>query len=186
MLSLRRPQGSQISLFLDRLAGSSLSYGPVGLSQASPRRFNVDEMRVRLGEGEELFERAKHALDAWRMFELDWAELLPRNPESSVGTNVAVLGRVARLWTMNGCRVVSRIDSAGRYGFAYGTLREHAERGEECFTVELDPTDEAVWYMIRAVSRPRAILAIVGYPLSRRMQRKFREDSAAALRAAIA
>jgi hypothetical protein len=44
-----------------------------------------------------------------------------------------------------------------RYGFAYGTLPEHAEAGDERFAVELRPEDETVWYDIYAFSRPKGI-----------------------------
>ena len=42
-----------------------------------------------------------------------------------------------------------------------------------------------VWYEIRATSKSRAILARVGYPVSRYFQERFRQESALALREAI-
>ena len=68
-----------------------------------------------------------------------------------------------------------------RYGFAYGTLGEHAEQGEERFTVEWNRDDDTVWYGILAFSRPRKLLAIMGYPLSRSLQRGFAAASKAAM-----
>ena len=41
-----------------------------------------------------------------------------------------------------------------RFGFAYGTLREHAESGEERFTVEWSRDDDRVWYDILAFFAP--------------------------------
>src|SRR5262249_20824062 len=66
-----------------------------------------------------------------------------------------------------------------RYGFAYGTLPEHAESGEERFTVEWHEADDAVWYDILAFSRPHQLLVRLGYPLARRLQKRFARDSAA-------
>src|SRR5215469_5408596 len=72
-----------------------------------------------------------------------------------------------------------------RFGFAYGTLIEHAERGEERFTVEWNRSDDQVWYSILAFSVPNKPLAKLGYPLSRMLQRKFAEGSRAAMLQAI-
>jgi uncharacterized protein (UPF0548 family) len=76
------------------------------------------------------------------------------------------------------------VDEAGpvaRFGFAYGTLPGHAESGEERFLVEWDRTGDAVRYDVLAFSRPRHPLARLGYPLTRRAQRRFARDSAAAM-----
>ncbi|MCU1295916.1 MAG: hypothetical protein JWO91_194 [Acidobacteriaceae bacterium] len=68
-----------------------------------------------------------------------------------------------------------------RFGFAYGTLGEHAESGEERFAVEWNQAEDAVWYDILAFSRPHKALAKLGYPLSRVLQKRFAEDSKAAM-----
>lgn len=73
-----------------------------------------------------------------------------------------------------------------RFGFAYGTLSEHAESGEERFTVEWHEQDDAVWYDILAFSRPQQLLARLGYPFARRLQKRFARDSAAAMLRAVA
>lgn len=186
--SLGRPTERAIEAFLDRQADSSLTYEPVGLSSLSPAGYNVDECRRRVGEGERDFERAKDALDTWRALSLDWIELHPAGPSPVVGTDVAVTVRHLGFWSLHACRVVQRFPTSpgdSRYGFSYGTLREHAECGEELFAVELDDSDGSVWYQVRAVSRPRALLARLGYPVSRWLQRKFREDSVRAMAAAV-
>jgi uncharacterized protein (UPF0548 family) len=43
------------------------------------------------------------------------------------------------------CRVVYVVDEPGRRGFAYGTLRGHAESGEELFLVRYDPATDEVY-----------------------------------------
>jgi uncharacterized protein (UPF0548 family) len=70
-----------------------------------------------------------------------------------------------------------------RFGFAYGTLTNHAECGEELFEVFIDSSGD-VLYRIRATSRPRAALAWLGQPIVRLLQAKFRRDSAAAMKRA--
>ena len=72
-----------------------------------------------------------------------------------------------------------------RYGFAYGTLPGHAESGEERFAVEWDQADGGVWYDILAFSRPNHLLARLGYPLTRRTQKRFARVSAAAMQKAV-
>jgi uncharacterized protein (UPF0548 family) len=85
-------------------------------------------------------------------------------------------------YSLNAARIV--VDEEGpmtRYGFAYGTPAEHAERGEERFTVEWNRSDDHVSYHILAFSRPQKMLAQVGYPLSRVLQKIFAEGSKAAI-----
>ncbi|HEX9543896.1 MAG TPA: DUF1990 family protein, partial [Pyrinomonadaceae bacterium] len=64
-----------------------------------------------------------------------------------------------------------------RFGFAYGTLRDHVERGEERFTVEWHKQDNSVWYDILAFSQPRHPLVRLSFPLARMLQKRFVRDS---------
>jgi uncharacterized protein (UPF0548 family) len=119
---------------------------------------------------------------------MGWVELFPAGAAIEPGTNVAVLVRHLGFWSLNGCRVVYGVGDRERessFGFAYGTLTNHAELGEEIFEVRLEPESEAVIYRIQAVSKPRAPLARLGYPIARYFQERFRRDSTQALRRAI-
>jgi uncharacterized protein (UPF0548 family) len=69
-------------------------------------------------------------------------------------------------------RVVYVVDEPDRKGFAYGTLPGHPERGEEAFIVERR-SDESVWLVIRAFSRPANVIYWVGYPALRMVQAVF-------------
>ncbi len=60
-----------------------------------------------------------------------------------------------------------------RFGFAYGTLEDHAESGEERFLVEWNRENDEVWYDLLAFSRPNQFLSRTGYPFTRRAQKKF-------------
>jgi uncharacterized protein (UPF0548 family) len=78
---------------------------------------------------------------------------------------VGVLARALGL-CLNACRVayvVEEEEPVRRFAFAYGTLPEHAESGEERFQVEL-LEDDYVWYDILAFSRPNQLLARLAYP----------------------
>jgi uncharacterized protein (UPF0548 family) len=148
----------------------------------------VDHARVRLGDGEEVFQAARSALSSWEHFRLGWAEVWPPDPPVRQGQVVAVLARILGLWSLNAARIVYVVDRVGpvtAFGFAYGTLSDHAESGEERFLVEWDRREGGVWYDILAFSRPRHFLARLGYPLVRRMQERFRRDSGRALQQAV-
>jgi uncharacterized protein (UPF0548 family) len=95
-----------------------------------------------------------------------------------------VLGRACCMWTLNACRIVHVVDEPRRFGFAYGTLPDHVESGEERFIVEWNQDDDTVWYDILAFSRPNHFLTRLGYPLVRRLQKRFARDSAGTMKKA--
>ena len=115
-------------------------------------------------------------------------EAWPPETPLEVDQVVAVVARLFGLWWLNCCRIVYLVNEerpVKRYGFAYGTLPEHAESGEERFTVEWHEEDDAVWYDILAFSRPRQFLARLGYPHVRQLQKQFARDSGAAMKKAV-
>lgn len=186
MFLTRRPSPPEIEQFLDRSQTLPLSYKPVGIARECPRGYKIDEASSIIGCGEATFAKAKQALKTWQQFDLGWVELHPPGAPVKVGSVVAVLVRHLGFWSLNGCRIVYLIDEAGmKYGFAYGTLTNHAELGEEIFEVSFDPATADVIYRIRAVSKARAVTARVGYPYTRFLQNCFRKDSMAAMRRAL-
>src|SRR5207253_2806761 len=96
----------------------------------------VDHTRIKLGTGQAAFTAAKDALHKWEQFCLAWVE--PFWPDTPIEPRqvVGVLGSACRLWTLNACRIVYVVNEPRKFGFAYGTLPEHVESGEERFTVE--------------------------------------------------
>src|SRR5262249_48997467 len=81
-----------------------------------------------------------------------------------------------------------RLATEGRTGATTSKIsprRDHAERGEVGFLVVWDREEGGVWYDILAFSRPRHLLARRGYPLVRRIQERFRRDSARAMQQAV-
>lgn len=185
MFSLAAPSDDEIRRFISKQKDSGFSYREVGSSAtAVPTGYDVDHNRVGLGGGEVTWRRAKAAIYAWRMFEMPWVGLHWPSVPIQVGTDVAVSVRHFGFNSLNACRIVYVVDDDGpvkRFGFAYGTLAEHAESGEERFMVEWDQDQNRVWYDILAFSRPRKILAKVAYPLSRWLQQKFAKASMAAM-----
>ena len=185
MFSLMAPSEEEIRRFLSEQKNSDFSYRHVGSSTTTvPPGYNLDHHRVELGGGELTWRRAKAAICAWRMFEMPWVSLHWPNAPIQAGTDVAISVQHFGFYSLNACRIVYVVDEDGpvnRFGFAYSTLAEHAESGEERFMVEWNRDHDRVWYDILAFSRPQKILARLGYPLSRALQKKFARASMAAM-----
>jgi uncharacterized protein (UPF0548 family) len=189
MVSLRRPSTDTMREFLTSQSKLGFTYKAVGATASLPPvGYMVNHTRIKLGQGEEVFTRAKDALGRWDQFSLGWLEAWsPRTPIQK-GEVVAVIARNLGLWWLNACRIVYVVDETGsvsRYGFANGTLPDHAGTGEERFLVEWDRTSGEVWYDILAFSRPHFFLIQLGYPYMRRVQRRFGRQSAAAMLRAV-
>jgi len=186
MLLFRRPEPGEITRFIGNQSAKPYSYLAVGATSGNPPpRFVVDHNRVRLGEGSRVFDRACRALSGWKMFDIGWVELFHPDTPIATGETVAVLARICGVWFLNACRIVYTVaEEPGpvcRFGFAYGTLPEHAESGEERFMIEWDREDDSVWYDLLAFSRPNSALAKIAYPIARRLQKRFARDSKQAM-----
>jgi uncharacterized protein (UPF0548 family) len=184
-LSLRKPSPSEIQAFLSRQRGAAFSHPHVEASRGTPPAgWTVDHNRIRLGQGRAAWEAAREAVRTWRMFQLGWVEVHGTGAPLAPGLDVAPLAHVFGVWFLNACRVVYLIDEERRFGFAYGTLPDHAERGEERFLVEWRE-DDSVWYEILAFSRPGHWLTGLGLPVVRRLQKRFAAGSLAAMERAV-
>ena len=189
MVSLRRPSTETIRGFLTVQSKLGFTYTAVGATASlPPADYVVDHTRIKLGQGEEVFMKAKAALGRWQQFRLGWVEVWSPETPIQTGEVVAVIARNLGLWWLNACRIVYVVDEEEpiqRYGFAYGTLPDHAETGEERFLVERDRASGEVWYDILAFSRPHLLLTRLGYPFVRRVQKRFAKASAAAMLRAV-
>jgi uncharacterized protein (UPF0548 family) len=185
MVSVRRPSTETIRAFLASQSKLDLTYTAVGATGAEPPAgYVVDHTRIGLGRGEEVFTKARAVLGRWGQFDLGWVEAWSPDTPIQTGEVVAVMSRQFGVWWLSACRIVFVVDEEGptcRFGFAYGTLPDHAGTGEERFLIEWDRATGEVWYDILAFSRPRWLVARLGYPYMRRLQRRFGRDSAAAM-----
>jgi uncharacterized protein (UPF0548 family) len=185
MFTLSKPSPEFVREFLASQAELPFSYSAVGHSRHSPPAgYNVDHNRIHLGNGIDTFERAKHAVRQWKMFAMPWIEFYWPDIPIETGACVAVLVRHFPLWSLNACRIVYLIEESGpleKFGFAYGTLPGHEERGEERFIVEYNRSEQSVWYDLYAFSRPK-LLAKMADPVARALQKKFQRDSLAAMK----
>jgi len=187
MFFARRPSREAIDRFVRDSQELPVSYSPIGIVNGETPCGDLDEAIVTIGRGKRDFDRARAALMGWKQFDIGWVDTFPPAAPVVAGTVVAVLIRHLGFWSLNGCRVlysVGGLNDAARFGFAYGTLTNHAESGEELFEVFIDPPTDQVLYRIRAISWPQATLARVGRPIVRKLQERFRDQSAAAMKRA--
>ena len=191
MFLSRKPSEETVARFIASQQALPYSYAEVGATQdaATADRligYNVDHNRVMIGKGEETYQHAVSALRSWRQFELGWVTVVPPGKPLEIGTTVAVQTKTFGFWSLNAARIVYLIDERSaqdaRFGFAYGTLPDHVERGEERFSVEWR-ADDSVWYDIYAFSRPKHPLVRLGFPVTRMLQRRFVRDSLAVMNA---
>lgn len=189
MYFIQKPKPDVIQQFIERQRQQPFTYAEVGHSRdCPPDGYVIDHNRIRLGAGQAVFAEAQAALRHWEMFRLGWVVLCWPEAPLDEGTTVAVLGQAFGLWSLNACRIVYTLaedEAVERFGFAYGTLPNHLERGEERFTIEWHHQDDSVWYDILAFSRPNQWVARLGYPLVRRLQRRFTRESMAVMRRAV-
>ena len=187
MFLMHKPSQQEIEAFISTQQDKPFSYCPTGITRNPPASgYHIDHYRVQLGSGLRCFTDAIAAIQNWRMFDIGWVRLFCRDAPIRPGSTLAVVVKHLGFWSMNGCRIVYVVEESNdqqRYGFAYGTLPGHVERGEERFTVELNHQDETVRYDIFAVSKPGP-LARLGYVYARRLQRRFARDSIEAMKRA--
>jgi uncharacterized protein (UPF0548 family) len=192
MFLLRKPTEEAVRQFISSQQDLPFSYAQVGATKSQPGNvhggYTVDHNRIKLGQGQDTYLSAMSALQSWQQFDLGWVTVVLPGKPLEVGTAVAVLARVFGFWSLNAARIVYVIDERQgqrtRFGFAYGTLPDHVERGEERFTVEWC-ADDSVWYDIYAFSRPKHPLARIGFPITRMLQKRFVRDSLAIMTSCV-
>ncbi|MEU6388820.1 DUF1990 domain-containing protein [Streptomyces sp. NPDC046939] len=146
----------------------SLTYTEIGATLAEDHRLPPGyahlDRRVRLGSGQQCFERAGAAVLSWGA---QRGAGLSVTPGDDVREGADVVLRLLGLRIP--CRVVGVVRDGVRIGFAYGTLPGHPERGEEAFLVVRE-ADDSVWFRIRAFSRPGRWYTRAAGPVGRAAQ----------------
>jgi uncharacterized protein (UPF0548 family) len=185
MFLLHRPTNEEIRRFLSSQQHLAFRYpdpGVIGLT--APEGYKADHHRIRLGNGPDVFRRAVEALNRWEMFNIGWVQLCWPDAPIETGTTVGVLAHLPGFWSLNASRIACVIDEdreVRKHGFAYGTLPEHVEIGQESFVIEFHDGDGSVWYDLFAYSRPNQVLSKLGYPVTRLLQKRFARDSMKAM-----
>lgn len=189
MFLLTKPTGEFIADFLRTQQDAPYSYDEIGQTNGIlPTGYDVDHNRIKLGEGTEVFEKAVRAMRNWQMFATGWTRICRENTPLAKDAVVAVLVNHFGFWSLNPTRIVYLVAEdreIRKFGFAYGTLAEHSECGEERFLIEYLHRDNSVWYDILAFSKPHNFLARIGYPVARHLQKQFAADSKKAMFKAV-
>lgn len=196
---LRRPSDAATAAFLKAQSPLAFRYSAdlIGATRGPacdlPVTYGVNHFRARLGYGETIFNCASTAIRQWKMFPPEMIELFPAQPALEAGKCVALRIRACGLWALAACRIVYTFDETAdddaavrRFGFAYGTLPEHVEQGEERFSVEWRRDDDSVWYDLFAFSRPGNAFTWMGMPVARYYQRRFARLSAKTMQQVVA
>ena len=182
MFRITEPGDQNVDKFIKGQRDLPFTYMEVGATNTTPPSgYNLDHNRIQIGTGEAVYNQAVEALRNWRHFDLGWVTIVPGGVPIEVGATVAVKARAFGTWSLNASRVVYTIAESRRFGFAYGTLPDHVECGEERFLIEWLP-DDSVWYDIFAFSRPRHPLVRLSAPLARLLQKQFARNSLSKIR----
>ena len=94
MFRISEPSEQDAVEFVSSQRNLSFTYAEVGATNATPPAsgYIVDHNRVRLGDGEAIYQRAVAALKYWRQFDLGWVSIAPHG--------VVIDGR-DRLWVID-------------------------------------------------------------------------------------
>jgi uncharacterized protein (UPF0548 family) len=148
---------------LNELAALPLTYTEVGATAGPlPAGYHHIQRSAVIGRGRHRFEEAADTGMRWGMLRGAGLRVEATTEVAAVGSDVVVhLGPVQAP-----CRVVYLVDEPDQRGFAYGTLRGHAETGEERFVVRYDPATDEVHADVTAFSRHATWWSRLGSPVT--------------------
>lgn len=180
------PGDDEVRALLRARAEAPFTHAHAGLTKtplsAAPAGFHLDRYGAPLGRGRAVFERAAAALARFENYPPSFTRVV--RGEGALGPGLLFATVVSHMGfaSVHPCRVLDVIADEDRFGFAFGTLPGHAESGEECFLVVI--ADDEVRYEVQAFSRPQALLARLGAPITRRYQVRFQRETLAAMQRA--
>jgi len=183
------PSKAKLDNFLRTQQEAQFSYTEIGYTKIktiqtnetsqAPKTFKgyiIDYHSSLIGKGDQVWEKAKEALRQWQHFPYSFTKIYPNTTKIEEGNIVAVMIYILGFWWRNPAKIVYTFDEPDRFGFAYGTLQEHAEKGEEAFWISRDK-DNNIIYHLYAISKPKFWAAKLAYPITRKYQRKFALES---------
>lgn len=135
---LGRSPLARLDRALARARQGALTYDHAG-STLFPERFpdrDVRAFRLDVPGGAGGFDAAVASLRAWVPQRALGARVHPPDALVEPGETLLVALPLGPVEVTVPDRVVAVVDEPDRFGFAYGTLPGHPERGEECFLVE--------------------------------------------------
>lgn len=183
MISVRQPSAQALARLVDEQAGRELTYSEHGATQgAMPPGYHHHEWETELGTfRQEAFDLLADGLAHWLVQRRSGITIFPDEPVRP-GLTFAFWFRLPAGYVTATGRVVYVTNEPDLRGFAYGTLPDHPERGEEAF--HLARKGSEMVFRVRAFSRPRHPLARLGAPVSRALQVRMNRSYLSAMRVA--
>lgn len=163
----RRSPGRLLTTLI-RAERSELTYDHVGstLEDRPPARVSRHTTSTDLDGS---LDDAARTLRRWAPHEGIAALILPHLAPLVVGTTVLVVVSWGPFEVLAPDRIVATVDDEHRFGFAYGTLSGHPERGEELFLAEQVGPDR-LRLSITIDAGPGTPIAHVASPLVHQLQ----------------
>ncbi len=143
-----RPSPALLAKELDAATMRAVTYDHVG-STIEPERWPLrtnHSRSITIGHGQAMFEAACEGLRRWECHRGIGAFVVPDSAPLTLGTTLLVTLRLGPVSIIVPDRIVAVVDVTTQsaegthrtFGFAYGTIEGHQERGEESYLVEID------------------------------------------------
>jgi len=174
VLRARQPSDAFLSEALLAFRRLEPTYPDLGasLGETLPAGYHHGRSSIALGQGDEVWATARSALDQWRAHTGAGVRVFPADAPLEAGATVALCVRIGPVVDVFGCRIVRVVDEADRYGFAYGTLPGHPERGEESFM--LDRTEHgSVTFTVTVFAQGAQLVTRLAQPLTSAVSRHY-------------
>lgn len=186
MFFLRRPSPDSIERVLAAARAASPTFANVGATKASGRvpGYEYYSYAAPVGHGPGDWAAARDGLRAWAAHTGAGVSITPPTEPLTEGATVVAQTSVGPMHVLIPCRIVYVIDEPDRFGFAYATLPGHPEDGEESFMLSKE-VDDSVTFTVSAHSRHAELMARLGAPVSRIVQRRTNRAYIAGLRAFV-
>lgn len=185
MFLLTRPGQKRVEkvLLASRSAKPTFDHTGATRSTSPVAGFRFDTYSGVVGHGTPDWSAACDGLRVWAAHSGAGVSVTPVSGRLTEGDTVIASTRVGPLHVVIPCRIVYVVVEPDRYGFAYATLPGHPECGEEAFM--LSRSDDDVVFTVSAHSRHAELLAKLGAPVSRVVQRRTNNAYVAGLRAYV-
>ena len=150
------------------------------VTEQLPLGWFVNRRSSCLGHGAEAFVRACDALDRLDCLEQTWLTA------ERDGAHLAICSRqLFGLWLVNVNRVLRRHSASRVSSIIWGTTTQHVLAGEERLSVRWDESTNSVEFEVLSFSRPRHLLAWLGYPYVLCQQIRFGRDAILSMKKAV-
>ena len=171
MRLIRRSDPRSMNDLFQSLATLEPTYGEMGatLSGGLPTGFRHDRYEIELGTGDDIFKRSVIGLQTWQAHRTRRTRVFPESQRLAAGESMIVVLELPVLTIVAPCRIIQVIDKDDEFGFAYGTLPGHPERGEESFVVRKS-SDGLIKFEITAFSSPASPVVRLSGPIARSVQ----------------